>query len=314
VSDSTDDFFSRYGDLELQRRMVMDRPRTEAFVDAIERTVRPGDRVLDLGCGTGVLAMAAARAGAEVVAIDRTEVSQTAANLIRQHGLSERVRVLRGDVRELQLAQPVDLLVSEWLGNFAFVEDMWPEVALARDRLLAPEGQVIPRAVELMLAPVDDPVLYFGQGPGQWRERMAGFDFAELERRELLQGRAHQLRIEPSTLLGPPLVVHRLEAAKDGEDDGWFERRVDGRFTRPGVVLGFAGWFRADLGAGVALDTGPTHPETHWSQTYLPWFPSVVSADESYTLSVSLEPHPSVAHNAQLTVGWRGESLRFHLE
>jgi len=36
------------------------------------RSVQPGDRLLDVGCGTGSLAIAAARKGAEVVGIDRT--------------------------------------------------------------------------------------------------------------------------------------------------------------------------------------------------------------------------------------------------
>lgn len=65
-------YFKRYGDLELQRRMVADRPRTDAFAAAIREVVRPTDTVLDVGTGTGILAMLAARAGArKVYAIDQ---------------------------------------------------------------------------------------------------------------------------------------------------------------------------------------------------------------------------------------------------
>ena len=75
-------YFKRYGDLELQRRMVGDRPRTDAFAAAIAEVVRPGDAVLDVGTGTGILAMLAAKAGArKVYAVDQSDIADAAARL-----------------------------------------------------------------------------------------------------------------------------------------------------------------------------------------------------------------------------------------
>ncbi|MGF1511126.1 MAG: methyltransferase domain-containing protein [Myxococcota bacterium] len=309
-----EDFFLRYGDLELQRRMVMDRTRTEAFVMALEAAIRPGMQVLDLGCGTGLLAMAAARAGGEVVAIERTDIAHTAAQLIRAHDLQDRIRVLRGDVTTLELDTSVEMIVSEWLGNLAFVEDMWPVVARTRDRFLASNGIMIPEQVVLFLAPVDDPVLYYGQGPGQWRTRMAGFDFSSLEALELQQGRAHQIRIEDSSLLGPAQVMHDLVATKDDACASWFEKDLSLPVTRTGTLLGFAGWFTARLYEDVLLDTGPAATETHWSQTYLPFPPIQVSAGTKLAVRIRLEPHPQVAHNALLTIETQNQRIAYHLE
>lgn len=55
-------------------------PSTQLCLQAMERHLRPGDRVLDLGCGSGILAIAAARLGAaSVLALDNDPVAVTAA-------------------------------------------------------------------------------------------------------------------------------------------------------------------------------------------------------------------------------------------
>jgi protein arginine N-methyltransferase 1 len=68
------EYFEGYGHLSLQRWMVSDKRRTDAFAAAIAETVKPGDIVIDVGTGTGILAMLAARAGAsQVHAVDRAK-------------------------------------------------------------------------------------------------------------------------------------------------------------------------------------------------------------------------------------------------
>ena len=56
-----------YAELATHRVMIRDSARTEAFRKGIEAAVRPGDVVLDVGAGSGILALLAARAGARRV-------------------------------------------------------------------------------------------------------------------------------------------------------------------------------------------------------------------------------------------------------
>lgn len=283
-------YFERYGDLELQRRMVSDRWRTDAFAAAIREAVRPNDVVLDVGTGTGVLAMLSAKAGArQVYGIDQADIAQTAANLVKANGLQDKVRIMRGPAAELELPEKADLVVSEWLGHMAFVENMLDDVIAARDRNMKPGGRMLPAAVSVMLAPLGDPVLYHHDGPGYWRRPVHGLDFSSLEELELEQGRVLQTRIEPATLLARPVALVTLDLATAGIDDPYGEGEVEFEIERDGALSGFGGWFDTQLSASVRLDTGPGQPETHWSQSSFPVPPRTVREGERVTLRWSMD-------------------------
>lgn len=308
-------YFKRYGDLELHRRMVGDRWRTEAFARAIREVVRPGDVVLDVGTGTGVLAMLAARAGASVVyAIDQSDVAQAAANLVKANGLGRVVRILRGPAAELELDRKVDVLVSEWLGHLAFVESMLDDVLIARDRHLARGGRMLPSGVRALLAPIDDPVLYHHDGPGFWRDPVHGLDFSALEEMELKQARAVQMRIEPGALLAPGQLLAELDLARATADDPWGSGTLEFEVRRDGVLNGFAGWFEAQLSPSELLDTGPLRPETHWSQSYFPFRPRLVRKGTVLTVEFVLERDPEERRNVRLTLRCGRSMQRFTVE
>lgn len=294
-------YFARYGDLELQRRMVSDSHRTRAFAQAIASVVRKGDLVLDVGTGTGILAMLAARAGAKKVwAIDQAEVSRTAANLVKANGLQNKVKILRGLAADLELPKRVDVLVSEWLGNFAFVESMMDDVLLARDANLAEGGVMLPSHVAAVLAPVDDSYLYFAEGPGYWRNPIEGLDFSQLEALEIEQGRVNQLRVEPTSLLAEGADLVEVDLLTANSDSPWTSGRIEFEVVRDGVLTGFCGWFRAQLAPDVVLDTSPRHPETHWSQSYFPFPPRRVRKGSKVTVEYTLDRDPAERRYVQL--------------
>ena len=76
-----------YAEIEVHRTMICDRVRTDAFRRAIDAVVRPGDVVLDVGAGTGLLSLFAARAGASrVYAVEQTTVAVLAQELAAANG------------------------------------------------------------------------------------------------------------------------------------------------------------------------------------------------------------------------------------
>ena len=146
-----------YAEFEVHRTMICDRVRTEAFRRAIDSVVRPGDIVLDVGAGSGILSVFAARAGAaRVYAVERTSAAVLARELAAANGVAEIVRVIHGDVMDVELPERADVIVSEWLGGFGIDEGMLVPVIVARDRWLRPGGVMIPGLVMAWAALVHD--------------------------------------------------------------------------------------------------------------------------------------------------------------
>jgi SAM-dependent methyltransferase len=308
-------YFEYYGDLGLQRFMVSDRRRTDAFAHAIQEVVSAGDLVLDVGTGTGILAMLAARCGAQHVhAIDQANVVQVARNLVKHNGLEDRVTVLEGNAKDLDLGHRVDVIVSEWLGQMAFEENMLGDVLRARDVNLKPGGKMLPSGVEVLFAPISDAELYEQGGPGFWRTPIHGLDFAPLEPAELRQARAQRTRMLPGSLLAPGQGAVALDLATATRESPWQCGTLTFPIERDATCHGFAGWFVAQLSPSVALDTGPCFPETHWSQTYFPFPPVEVRAGERLSVDFELAPLAYSPRGIEIKLAMRDRCLWFALD
>ncbi|WP_439815134.1 50S ribosomal protein L11 methyltransferase [Zavarzinia sp. CC-PAN008] len=130
--------------------IVRDAVRNDAYEQALVRAITPTSRVLDIGSGTGLLAMMAARAGAARVFTCEMNgaVAAAARSVIAHNGLSERITVLSrhsDDIdAERDMGGPVDILVSEIVSNNMLGEATLPVHEKAVRRLLRPGGHVIP--------------------------------------------------------------------------------------------------------------------------------------------------------------------------
>lgn len=270
------DYFSSYADPGVHRLMIGDHARTDAYRRGLEALVKPGMRVLDVGTGTGILAMIAARAGAQVTAVDESGILELAQRLVDSNGLSDRIQLVRGRIEDLSFSQPFDLIVSEWMGFFALAECMFRSVVVARDRHLAPGGIMVPGRLEMFLAPLEDSRLHADYGIGLWERPVYGFDFREMGEHELHCLITAAVDFREAALLAPGARLMHIDLAEASVEDFFFDASVDFHIERDGRLHGFGGWFAVDLAPDVRLATGPRDPGTHWRQSYFPVRPFFV--------------------------------------
>lgn len=133
-------YFESYAHSGIHADMLRDAPRTLGYRDCITACAPwfAGGTVMDVGCGTGILSMFAARAGARRVwALDASSIADAATAIVQRNGLAGSVQVVRGKVEEVRLPgeagesagegegdKRVDVIVSEWMGYALLYESM----------------------------------------------------------------------------------------------------------------------------------------------------------------------------------------------
>ncbi len=272
--------------------MLRDRVRTLAYKRAIERTVKKTDVVLDLGCGTGIFALFAARAGCrKVIAVDRSPLIAVARGIARANGLLEKIDFIRSDIFNFHPRQKADVLLHEHFGVALWDEGADDIVRHARRYCLKPSARLIPFRAELFAVPVDYPPM-MERSFDFWRQPY-GFDFSPMRPLLLKQEAARGFRPQAVGLtdgrhfLARPKEVHRWDLRRDGPIPQRlsvnFEADRNGRFT--GVCL----YFRVRLDDRNSFSTGPAKTVAHWGQLFLPE-PNPRTVKRGETIGVAMRP------------------------
>merc|ERR1719478_436431 len=117
-----------------------------------------GKTVLDVGAGTGILCLFAAKAGAKrCIGIECSQIASFATSIAQQNGYGDIITYIHGKVEEVELpVDKVDIIVSEWMGYFLIYESMLDSVLFARDKWLVEDGVILPDHASLHLAGIED--------------------------------------------------------------------------------------------------------------------------------------------------------------
>ncbi|MCU1382699.1 MAG: putative methylase [Acidobacteria bacterium] len=281
------------------REYLADTVRVAAFDAALRALVRPGDVVLDLASGTGILGLLALRAGAaHVYAIESEPIAGLARRIVRDNGLADRITILQTLSSRATLPQPVDLIVTDLAGRFGFEAGLIEVLGDARRRFLKPGGRIIPASVTLWLAPVEVPDVR--RHVDFWAAPIAGVSFAAAH--AIARGTGYPRHLTPGDLLDDPV---RLTTVDLSNDTDVMSGRTAFVVKRAGTFDGIGGWFAAVLAPGVELTNAPGSADrVNRRNVFFP-LRDAVAVRAGDTVSVSMVIRPEV-----LIVRWRVEIRR----
>ncbi len=254
--------------IEYHRTLIADRVRNQALHDALARVITRGKTtVADIGAGTGLIGLMAAKLGArEVILYEAAEVAGVAAETIRANR-AKACQIMPCHSTEMDDPPRVDVVVSETLGNYAFEENIIDTLADARRRHLKDGGVIIPARIRQLAVPVISD--RFHRELTVWDG--VGFDLDLSAAQQMSLNNVYVRSFVATDLLQGGAAAKVWDSVTLGSDTKSTRKgEVSWKLDAAATVYGFAYWWEADLIEGVSLSTAPSAPSTHWEQLYFP--------------------------------------------
>jgi type I protein arginine methyltransferase len=247
------------------RRMVADGVRMAAYARALRAAVRPGATVLDIGTGTGAMAVLACRFGAgRVIAVEPDSSIEVARLVAAQNGVADRIEFLRQTSQELTLDGGADVIVADLRGVLPWRGEHIASIADARDRHLSPGGVLIPQRDTLHAAAVHAPAEYASHAPVRLED---GVDMSAVSR--FTTNLWQRASLPADALLTKSVQWSVLDYGT--VTDSSVHERFRLEVTRAGTAHGLAVWFDADLGGGATFSNSPGESGLIYGQGFFPW-------------------------------------------
>jgi predicted nicotinamide N-methyase len=280
--------------------MLRDEPRNAAFDAALRRAITPGTHVLDIGAGSGLLSMMAARAGAgRVVACEENPaIADIAGTIVAANGYGDRIRVVTGNSTDLDLESDLegraDVIVSEIVSNNLLAEGVLKTLADAATRLLAPGGQMIPAGGDVMIA-----LGSWAMADDMRMSEVAGFD---LDGFNALAQVPRNVAVSDATLTLHSDVAALLSFDFTGKAAREPHRASVTLIADGGPVGGIVQWIRLQLDDAVTYENRPgPAAKSHWGAQFYPF-------DTPLDLPAGAELRITGVHDGHQLLVWREDA------
>ncbi|KAJ2961861.1 hypothetical protein NQZ79_g2923 [Umbelopsis isabellina] len=313
--DDNNYYFNSYAQNDIHEQMLKDTVRTEGYRDFIydNKDVFKDKVVLDIGCGTGILSMFAARAGAKtVISVDNSAIIEKARANVKENGLDGIITLLQGKIEEITLPVPeVDIIISEWMGYFLLFEAMLDSVLVARDRWLAPGGILAPSQTRILIAGIEDENVK-NDRHAFWDD-VYGFKMSAMK--ESIVNEAIVDFVDASTIITDTATVKDLPLQTITIPELDFINSFKLTATKKGTIYALVGWFDTwftrdghDVpleqvggiaGSDTFFTTGPHGQDTHWKQTTFV-LDKPIEVEEGTYIEGSFNCHKSIENPREL--------------
>ena len=265
-------------------RMFGNETRNRAYAAALDRVVAQGDVVLDIGTGTGLLAMLACKAGAShVYAVESSPIVAHARALAAHNGLEDRITFIEQSSLTLTLPERVHVIVSDVRGVLPLAANALASLIDARERFLQPGGRMVP-AVDLVRGAVVAAPGIYANFVDVWGRSASGIDASPI--REAATQQITPVNDGDLRTLTEVITWTSIDYLTCGTPSasGPLHWQVgEGGETSHGFAL----WFESMLADGISYRTGPGSGDDLYGAAFFPW-PEPVVCTAGTTVDVNL--------------------------
>jgi len=241
--------------------------RLTQYARAISTRVRDGDVVLDLGTGSGLLAVLACRAGARrVYAIETSDAIRFGELLASTTAFKDRIEFIQAASTQLVLPERVDAIVGDIHDTFGLQTGGLAAFFDARDRFLKPGGALVPCAIQLLVAPVEAAELYASE-IDVWTRRVHDVDLSPI--RPLAVNQMHAAKFDREQVLAPPCALATIDLERSNVLHAGGHAVATA--LRGGILHGVCGCFVTTLAESVVMGNAPGEGDTtNFAQAFFP--------------------------------------------
>lgn len=246
--------------------MMNDTVRNDAYEKALKSALQKGGVVLDIGSGSGLLAMMAARHGATRV-ITCEEVSMVAEKakvIIQRNGFSDQIQVINklstNLVAGIDYPERADILVTEIFDNGLLGENALVAIDHARKHLLKPNAQLIPSGVRVYAMCIESSEIYKNHRV----ETVSNFDLSPFNQFTSYNYIGYHLAKTDYQALSATTSIFDFDFQKDPENESAL---IEFEITTSGTCHAVAFWYELQLDHETIISTAPHLPQLScWKQ------------------------------------------------
>jgi Tfp pilus assembly protein PilF/predicted RNA methylase len=246
--------------------MINDAERNDAYEIALRRAVKPGDVVLEIGTGSGLVAMMAARTGAGHVYTCEMHkpLVEVARETVRRNGYADRISIIGKRSTDLKVGvdmpEKADVFVSELINIGMLAPDMLAILQHARRNLVKPGAKIIPAAATVYGALIQadelrriNPIT-----------TISGFDMSRFDQFRTPGYQQIDLAAETHSMLSESFIAWSFDFRQNMPDADM--KTIATTATEDGVAHGVAFWFDLHMDEEIVYSSSSRTRTNHWKQ------------------------------------------------